>query len=198
MDFLHDIGEEPFCLGNQAVFPHLVRDEGDEVRREDDLLVRRERLQAGDGDLEVANEASEDVLIESLGVLQHLHDLLLRTVKDHREAVRVLEVRDRVRGKGGDGDGPVLRSLSPACIDHELVCRVSLSTDVGNLRTRMTPTMRLGRERVSWGVRRAVLHRSQSLHVGRRGRGSGSATEGGKSVGPVERLPDAGEFSLKT
>jgi hypothetical protein len=84
LDGLHHIREEPFALGDQPVFPHLVRDQTDKVCREENFLHRGWVSQAWSRNLETSDETVEDILVQTSDVL-HESDLLFgRIIHDIR------------------------------------------------------------------------------------------------------------------
>jgi hypothetical protein len=207
LNVLHNVGEETLGVRDHAKLPHLVRDETDEMSREDDLLVRREVLEARDLDLETPDEAFKHVLVELLDVLQHPHHHLVRILVLDRQAVEVLEPWHSVRSKGSDGDGSVLIGVSLADVDHELVCRVTRLGAITDERpSRVTTTIRsVGRlpvERASFVRRRRVvldviLERTKAAVVRRGGRRSVSV-EDGEGLSSVEGLSEGRELALET
>jgi hypothetical protein len=63
LDSLHDIGEEPFTLLNETIFPHLIRYEADEIGWEQNLFDGRGVGEARCWNLQSADKTIEDVLI---------------------------------------------------------------------------------------------------------------------------------------
>ncbi|KAI3483202.1 hypothetical protein L1887_53982 [Cichorium endivia] len=80
LDRLHHVGQEALRFAHQAVLPHLVGHQRDEVRWEQHLLGRRRVLQARSRHLEESDESVEHVLVQLLLVLQDADDLLGRVV----------------------------------------------------------------------------------------------------------------------
>jgi hypothetical protein len=106
LDGLHDVGKEALAFLDEAILPHLVRHQTDEVGREEDLLDGGRIGQAGSRNLEATDKTIEDVGIQVLGIL-HQPNLLLRrviVVPDVREAVTLADLHVVVFAIERDGD----------------------------------------------------------------------------------------------
>jgi hypothetical protein len=76
---LHNICQKPLALRYQPVFPHLVGDKTNEIRREKDLLDSGRVSETWRWDLQASNETTKNIFVQSLGILHKL-DLLLSDV----------------------------------------------------------------------------------------------------------------------